>query len=56
MGRNPPGRGDEERSLHEVSRPVDSHGADPERILWRQFAEATAQKVCKEIDFFLIFL
>ena len=44
MGRNPPGRGDEERSLHEVSRPVDSDGADPERILWRQFAEAKAQK------------
>ncbi len=44
MGRNSPGRGDEERSLHAVSRPVDSYDSDPERVLWRQFAEAKAQK------------
>jgi RND family efflux transporter MFP subunit len=42
MERIPPDRGDDK--LHAVGEPVHSHGSDPDRVFWQQFAEATTPK------------
>ena len=44
MEQTPPGRDNDDRSLHLVDGPVYPPGTDPDRIFWRQFAEATTPK------------
>ena len=40
----PPGREDEPRSLHVVSKAADSRRSDQGHVLWQQFVEATTQQ------------
>jgi RND family efflux transporter MFP subunit len=45
MAQNPPDRDDDERTLRPVAGgPPEARGPDPDRIFWRQFAEATTPK------------
>jgi len=45
MAQNPPDRDDDERTLRPVAGgPPEARGSDPDRIFWRQFAEATTPK------------
>jgi len=44
MAQNPPSPDDDERILRPVGGPSEGHGTDPDRFLWRQFAEATTPK------------
>jgi multidrug resistance efflux pump len=44
MERYPPGRDDDPRTLNPVGGSKESRSSDPERIFWRQFAEAATPK------------